>query len=528
MARLLLVDDDLDQLDIRKMILEDNGHIVYLARGMRSALQAVTEHKIQTVIMDLRLPEPELGLALISKLRAQFPRLKIIVVSGWLNDIRTQPEAKMVNHMLQKPVRTEALLKLIGKAMVALLFLVSFKVLAADFPFQVSSAAEVVADITLRSPGSDWSQQGREAALADIAVDGKSVSNLMVWHPEARAHSVFLGRVAPGGHALSIERNISYSAAASKLEVSSVKFREISPASPDFDLVANAPILYARPNTVGKFTDIPLLVYAERLADHIQFSVIFSNEDGGTSTRALMARWGRTTDIEHVYLLYKDRAMIQTRNHKDIEFNGAKEALHPLLYVSTDNNMVSPDGSSPIRYQLAPVPVRLGAASREKVMDDHPFTYAVAAAELRREGKLRPFQKIQEQNIGDPRTYLYVEARVRQNGARIAARVKAVHEQSSHLGRADYGIERPGWVRMAIELGPQAKEQDVAALSFDCLTEPAARDRPAPAGGECSIGEIGRVFILDEQYRPKLFDFHPEHVSSYQFLTGESLTWNLK
>ena len=64
-------------------------------------------------------------------------------------------------------------------------------------------------------------------------------------------------------------------------------------------------MLFARLNTVGRFSDIPLLLYCERLKDEgedvLQYTVIFSNEDGGTSTRTLMARWGRTTDIEYVY-----------------------------------------------------------------------------------------------------------------------------------------------------------------------------------------------------------------------------------
>ena len=76
----------------------------------------------------------------------------------------------------------------------------------------------------------------------------------------------------------------------------------------------------------GKFTDIPLVLYCERLSDNgvpfLQYTVIFSNEDGGTSTRGLMARWGRTTDIEFVYRVFLDasgnrkRAMIQGRGDR--------------------------------------------------------------------------------------------------------------------------------------------------------------------------------------------------------------------
>ncbi len=66
-----------------------------------------------------------------------------------------------------------------------------------------------------------------------------------------------------------------------------------------------APIVYARPNTVGKFTDLPLLMWYEIAPTprgrQYRYSVIFSNEDGGTQTDRLMATWGRTTDIEFVY-----------------------------------------------------------------------------------------------------------------------------------------------------------------------------------------------------------------------------------
>ena len=89
------------------------------------------------------------------------------------------------------------------------------------------------------------------------------------------------------------------------MEAHSVEIEEISRQPSDYDVFAYAPVLFARLNTVGQFSDIPLLLYCEHLRvdgeDTLQYTVIFSNEDGGTSTRALMARWGRTTDIEYVY-----------------------------------------------------------------------------------------------------------------------------------------------------------------------------------------------------------------------------------
>src|SRR5207248_4961239 len=128
-----------------------------------------------------------------------------------------------------------------------------------------------------------------------------------------------------GEHQLAVE--------GSGVEKLSAGFRE-----DDSDVLIHAPILYARPNTIGKFTDIPLITYCERLQEDgfpiLQYTVIYSNEDAGTSTRALMARWGRTTDIEWVYKAFLSRngtehhATIQAASHKEIQFKGKREGMH--------------------------------------------------------------------------------------------------------------------------------------------------------------------------------------------------------
>ena len=56
----------------------------------------------------------------------------------------------------------------------------------------------------------------------------------------------------------------------------------------------------------------------------LRYSVIFSNEDGGTATPALLARWGRTTDIEMMYQEeWRDGRMVTARyqapDHKVID-----------------------------------------------------------------------------------------------------------------------------------------------------------------------------------------------------------------
>jgi len=512
MSHILLVDDNPDHLEVRSMILEEAGHRVATAGSVSEALLRFDEQAPDTVIMDLRLPRPEDGLALIRHLRAAAAHPRIVVVSGWTADLVSKPEAAMVDHVLQKPVKSAHLLGLLQK--LALCFLIPLSMLARSFPFTAGSAGEVVAELELSSAS--------EGAVAALSVDQRSAGSVVAFlGPRRHTYLVLLGAVQPGNHSLSVAEGV---------QVHEVRFRHYPPEHPDYDVVANAPFLHARPNTIGKFTDVPLLAYCERLDGHLQYSIIFSNEDGGTSTRALMARWGRTTDIEHVYRFWPQtsRAIIQTKGHADIDFSGRREAAHPLLYVSTDNNMVAPEGPPTIRYQPAPVVVDLSGASRELVMDQHPFTYGVAARELEREGKLRPFGAVDGQKISDPRNYLYIEARIRNSDSRIAARVRLNGEsrwRTSHLGRTDYAIERDGWIRTTVELPPGTRPTQIAEIGFDCLVEPPSRDKPSPVAGICEVHELSRVFLLDTNHQPGANLWSTS--GGCQFPSGETITWAL-
>ena len=133
--------------------------------------------------------------------------------------------------------------------------------------------------------------------------------------------------------------------------------RSVTPLFPDarrLSAVSLAPIVYARPNTVGRFTDVPLVMWYEveptERGTRYRYSVIFSNEDGGTSTDRLMATWGRTTDIEYLYSVEVDAdgAIVgedmQGPEHEILPFKGKREGRHPLLWVSTENNMVLDHG----------------------------------------------------------------------------------------------------------------------------------------------------------------------------------------
>lgn len=380
-----------------------------------------------------------------------------------------------------------------------------------EYPFQVDEPVEVVADLEMSAPGADWGRSGRESAMATVTLDGaEQQQHVMLFAGNDHHHyRVLLGELKPGAHQIRVERHPDYSARGINLEVHKVTFRQYKPVDAEFDAIAHAPLIYARANTLRKFSDIPLLAYCERLGDgSLRYSVIFSNEDGGTSTRGLMARWGRVTDIEYVYQVWPGKkAIIQTRDHKDVEFRGKLEGLHPLLAVVTDNNMVSDEGRSPIRYQLAPIVVDLSKASRELVMDQHPITYQISARELEREGKVRKYGTIEGQNISNPENYLFFELRATMKQARLAVLVRLEGEKEFHasnLGFSDLAIERSGWMRTAIELPPATQPPQIAEIALQCLPEPRT-----DGSGTCRVDQISRMFFLNAAQQPGESFFRP-------------------
>lgn len=116
MAVVLVVDDDPAALEIRKLVLERHGYTVITATDARAAHAAFLETTADVVITDLRLPDPEDGLALIKELREfrAAKQLKIIVLCGNSSDIEGREEAAMVDAILTKPVRSKVLLSSVG------------------------------------------------------------------------------------------------------------------------------------------------------------------------------------------------------------------------------------------------------------------------------------------------------------------------------------------------------------------------------------------------------------------------------
>lgn len=81
MATILVIDDEEEIRNILQTILEEAGHEVSLAENGAEGLSLFREEPTDIVITDLIMPGKE-GIETIRDLRAQFPKVKIIAISG--------------------------------------------------------------------------------------------------------------------------------------------------------------------------------------------------------------------------------------------------------------------------------------------------------------------------------------------------------------------------------------------------------------------------------------------------------------
>jgi len=105
MARILVVEDDADQLNLRKQLLEHAGHEVVTAETAAEAMDR--RAGCQIVVMDLQIPTREAGLELIQAISGS---ARVIVLSGAAADSELR-----VDEFLTKPCSSRKLLETISK-----------------------------------------------------------------------------------------------------------------------------------------------------------------------------------------------------------------------------------------------------------------------------------------------------------------------------------------------------------------------------------------------------------------------------
>jgi CheY-like chemotaxis protein len=79
--RVLIVDDELDVRDAIKRVLERSGYVVRAAEDVPAALEELRREPVEVVITDIIMPKVN-GVDAIHAIRAEFPAVKIIAISG--------------------------------------------------------------------------------------------------------------------------------------------------------------------------------------------------------------------------------------------------------------------------------------------------------------------------------------------------------------------------------------------------------------------------------------------------------------
>lgn len=81
MHQVLIVDDELDVRDAVKRVLERAGYTVRTVESAPAALEELRQESADVVITDIIMPKVN-GVEAIHEIRASFPSVKIIAISG--------------------------------------------------------------------------------------------------------------------------------------------------------------------------------------------------------------------------------------------------------------------------------------------------------------------------------------------------------------------------------------------------------------------------------------------------------------
>lgn len=369
-------------------------------------------------------------------------------------------------------------------------------------PFSVARAIKTAGEgrlrVRARAPGCDWGRLGAESAVVSVYLNGMPNAELVLHGGDTWTdYEVALGPLPVGMAQLTLKFRPELSPrGATEVVVENAWIDTISPSHPDYLLWRYAPRLYGRPDNAS--TDTPLMLLARVTPEgpylRLAYAFVWSDQDTGEDVATRLAKTGTTTDIDWVYELYHDRrkastpkAVVQGAGTKTDPIRGRFVGGHPLLHTSTRNNMVSPEGSSPLLFALPPtVAYSEAVAPRERALDLAPWAIALSTKEILRGGKSLGF---------DPRNFLYLDfySELPLGGllaAEVTLRDKRVF--TSDQGTLEKTVSRSGWNRIAVALPSPGELQQILQVRL------VRRDNQPRAHRIWNA----TVYQLGESYRP--------------------------
>jgi DNA-binding NtrC family response regulator len=109
--RILVVDDEPQIREMLSMYFDRHGYEAASAANSNETLRAVTETRVDVVVLDIGLAEED-GLRLLEQLKAQDPRLPVIMLTGmgFVEDLLQEAQQKGADGYVSKVLPLDELL----------------------------------------------------------------------------------------------------------------------------------------------------------------------------------------------------------------------------------------------------------------------------------------------------------------------------------------------------------------------------------------------------------------------------------
>lgn len=291
-------------------------------------------------------------------------------------------------------------------------------------PDQTPNQNPTILHIQANAPaGANWGNKTNRAGIVSVYVDGHYVSDATILSENPEGVDVNLGVLSNGHHTITLEDTTAVGTG-SQGKVTNVQAstRQLSVAPPKDPknkqevveyhqalAAAFAPVVHYDNNSQAG-NNVPLLNGAQ-VTDNpdgsvtINYSVLFSNEDGGYGRDPANAAqvWGRNTDYQNVYSVTvkqtgQDRTWqpVKFTPHPDLDGSQFQRGAtgQPDVVVHTSDNQYDWASNQPARAQnrafsaapsVTTAPNQTATWNSVNLMNQHAWIYQVETEELRRE-----------------------------------------------------------------------------------------------------------------------------------------------
>jgi hypothetical protein len=280
--------------------------------------------------------------------------------------------------------------------------------------------------LALEAPGTSWGPGQPSSTVVDATLTDVTTHQLvgtqqfvLFWGAAPFVYAGFAGPVRTSDHysvKISVEAPASQGGlsqpapgARPQIVLLARALEVVGTTNPEYLAYAYAPVMYGR--STSALHDVPLLMYADVSLEAggtsaVSYTIVWSHEDAGTGFLPFLewGRWGRMTDIENaISFTVSPNGTVSRAKYlwggepptgfpdsqtalKEVDepFAGTWWGHHPVFRDATGNNDFSDHGTTPFRFQLAPVAAPPANQTREAVMGSNPFTYQVMAEEVAR------------------------------------------------------------------------------------------------------------------------------------------------